>query len=130
MTLNRDNPIVETRAGAGGAAADPIDAFFDARADEATAARLAGALRADVRTAGDFVRTQRMVSMLKEPIEGPDLTDEILRRLDQQRAFRSRLRRPLTGRLAAGIGIVLGAAALWAIDRYAPRVQHAAPAPV
>ena len=113
----------------GPAAADPIDAFFDSRADEATAERLAGALRSDVRTAGDFVRTQRMVSMFKQPVEGPDLTDAILRRLDHRRSFGARLRATrIGGRMAAGIGLGLGVVALWAVDRYAPRTPVAPPA--
>ena len=119
------------RAGPPGpAAADPIDAFFDSRADEATAERLAAALRSDIRTAGDFVRTQRMVSMFKQPVEGPDLTDAILCRLEHRRSFGARLRNTrLSGRRAAGIGLGLGVVALWAVDRYAPRTPAAPAAP-
>jgi hypothetical protein len=123
MTIHHDNQGPPE-------AADPIDAFFDSQADEATTQRLAAALRSDVRTAGDFVRTQRMVSMFKEPVEGPDLTDAILRRLQQRQRFSARLRSArFGGKLAAGVGLALGALALWAIDRYAPRTAAPAPAP-
>jgi len=115
MTLRPINP--QKNEGPPGPAADPVDAFFDQRAEGDAAARLAAALRSDVRTADDFARTQRLVSMFKEPLEGPDLSDAILRRLEERRGFGARLRRPrIDGRLAACIGLALGATALWLVE--------------
>jgi hypothetical protein len=124
-------PPKHTRPSPPGTAEDPIDAFFDSRADEADAGRLAAALRSDVRTAGDFVRTQRLISMLKEPVEGPDLTDAILARFEQRRRFGARIRRPwIGGRLAACVGLVVGAGALWVIERTTHPAPPLAPTPL
>jgi hypothetical protein len=107
----------------GGPPADPLDAFFDGELDEAGARRLFSALRADVRAAEDFVQTQRVVAAVREPVEGPDVSDAVLERLERSGVVRSRPRwRWLGGggRLAASVGLIMGVGAIVLLDRLTP----------
>lgn len=103
---------------------DPIDAFFDGDLDESGARRLVSALRADPGTADRFVGTHRAVNALRAPVESPDLTARILSRLDQRRSLSRRLRFDWTGgwsgRFAAGLGLVAGLVALYALNKLTP----------
>ncbi|MEX2217257.1 MAG: hypothetical protein WD749_00730 [Phycisphaerales bacterium] len=102
--------------------ADPLDAFFDGEMDEGAARRMFGALRADVRAAEDYVRTQQVLTALREPIEGPDVADPVLSRLERAGVLRAQPRRRwfTGGRLAAAAGLIMGLSAVVAIHQLTP----------
>src|SRR5690606_27515213 len=79
-----------------------VDAFFDRQLDEGSREKFFLMLRSDLRTCGKVARTQRMLSVLKEPIEAPDLTASIMGEVARRRGFLpDRLRRMVkAGRFA------------------------------
>jgi len=85
-----------------------IDALFDRELDSAARREVIGEVRHDAGACEEVARTQRIVSMLREPVESPDVTDDVLARVDRRRGFLTpRLRRMVTvGRLAAALGLV------------------------
>lgn len=99
-----------------------VDTFFDRELDEGSRERFFGMLRADLSRCAQVAKTQRMISMLREPIEGPDLTGRIMATVSRRRGFLpERVRRMVTtGRLAAAACVLLGVLGLAVARRMAP----------
>lgn len=108
-----------------------VDRFFDRELDEGSRERFFGMLRGDLRRCADVARTQRVVSMLRRPVPAPDLTDQILARIEERRGFLPlRLRRWVkAGRLAAAACILCGILGYAVGRRYAPDAFRFTPEP-
>lgn len=108
-----------------------IDALFDRELDATARRELIGEVRHNAGACEDVARTQRLVSLLREPVVAPDVTDDVLARVDRRRGFLTpRLRRMVTvGRLAAALGLisVVGVAAL--ARRWWPEATTLTPQP-
>lgn len=99
-----------------------VDQFFDRELDEGSRERLFTMLRDDLPRCAEVAKTQRLISMLREPVEAPDLTDRILGRMERRRAFLpGRLRAFVkAGRLAAAACVLIGILAVAMVGRYRP----------
>ena len=99
-----------------------VDRFFDRELDEGSREKFFGMLRADLSRCAEVAKTQRMISILREPIEGPDLTGEIMSRIARRRGFLpERLRRMITAsRLAAAACVLLAVLGLAVARRVSP----------
>jgi hypothetical protein len=108
-----------------------VDAFFDRSLEEGSRERFYATLRRDLRQCEQVARTQRALSMLRGPVDCPDLTDQIMTRVAGRRAFLSpRLRSLVTGgRLAVAASLLLGLLGVAVIQRYAPRTVQLTTAP-
>lgn len=122
MPEPRDNPRLPE---------DVVDAFFDRSLEEGSRERFYASLRGDLRQCEQVARTQRALSMLRGPVECPDLTDQIMTRVAGRRAFLSpRLRSMVTGgRVAVAASLLLGLLGIAAVQRYAPRSVQLTSAP-
>jgi hypothetical protein len=101
---------------------DLVNAFFDREMTEGASDEFFAKLRSNLPRCAEVARMQRAISLLREPIESPDVSDRVLAALARRRRFLpERLRRMVTaGRLiAAGVALaaVLGIAV---VDRVAP----------
>jgi hypothetical protein len=99
-----------------------VDAFFDRELTEGARDRLFSQLRSDLPRCADVAQTQRIISMLREPVEAPDVSGRVLAELSRRRRFLpERLRRMVTtGRLvAAGVGLA-AVLTVAVIDRLSP----------
>ncbi len=108
-----------------------VDLFFDRALDEGSREKFFGMLRADLSRCAEVAKTQRIISMLREPIEAPDVTARVMERVASQRGFLSaRVRRMVTtGRLIAA-GLVLAAVLGLAVARrVAPEAFRLSPGP-
>ncbi len=99
-----------------------VDSFFDRELNEGARDQFFKRLRAELPRCAEVAKTQRMISMLREPTEQRDVSGRVLAELSRRKRFLpERLRRMVTtGRLvAAGVGLafVLGVAI---VDREAP----------
>jgi hypothetical protein len=108
-----------------------VDSFFDRELNEGARDQFFKRLRAELPRCAEVAKTQRMISMLREPTEQRDVSARVLSELSRrQRFLPERLRRMVTtGRLiAAGVGLaaVLGIAI---IDREAPGFLRLTPQP-
>lgn len=108
-----------------------VDRFFDRELDEGSREKFFGMIRGDLPRCAQVAKTQRLVSMLREPVQAPDLTDVILEKMRRRRAFLPpRLRFAIkAGRLAAAACIALGILAIALTQRYAPGALRLAPEP-
>jgi hypothetical protein len=108
-----------------------VDRFFDRELDEGSRERFFGMLRADLGRCAEVAKTQRIVSMLREPVEAPDLTDQILARVRQRRGFLpERLRRMVkAGRLAVAACLLIGVLGFALGRRYFPGFFRFTPEP-
>lgn len=108
-----------------------VDAFFDRELDEGSRERFFQSLRADLPRCAEVAKTQRIVSMLREPIAAPDFTGRIMGELRDRRAFvPARARRMIvTGRWAAAACIAMGVLAVALTQRYAPDALRLVPQP-
>jgi len=99
-----------------------VDAFFDRALDEGSREKFFGMLRADLSRCAEVAKTQRMISILREPVEAPDLSDRIMARVAGQRGFLSaRVRRMVTtGRLAAAAFVLVAVLGLAVVRRVSP----------
>jgi hypothetical protein len=109
---------------------DLVNAFFDRALDEGSREKFFGMLRADLSRCAEVAKTQRMISMLREPVETPDLTDRIMMRVAAKRGFvPESLRRWVTrGRVAAAACVLLGVLGLAVAKRMSPDSFRLAPA--
>lgn len=99
-----------------------VQSFFDREMTEGASDEFFAKLRSNLPRCAEVARMQRAISLLREPIEAPDVSDRVLATLSRRRRFLpERLRTMVTaGRLlAAGIALaaVLGVAV---VDRVAP----------
>lgn len=99
-----------------------VESLLNRELDEGSREKVFAMLRRDPRACEDLARTQRVVSMLRTPIEAPDFRAAVMERVGAKRGFLpERLRRVVKrGRLAVGacgLLVLLGAAAA---QRYAP----------
>lgn len=101
---------------------DVVDAFFDRELTEGARDQLFARLRADLPRCAEVAQTQRMVSMLREPVEGPDVSGRVLGELSRRRRFLpARLRKVVTTGRLVGVGVGLAAVLTIAvIDRMSP----------
>jgi hypothetical protein len=101
---------------------DLVNAFFDRELTEGASDEFFSKLRSNLPRCAEVARTQRAISLLREPIEAPDVSGRVLATLASRRRFLpERLRRMVTaGRLLAA-GIALAAVAgIAVVDRVAP----------
>lgn len=119
---------------AAGAARGPIpqelvDRFFDRELDEPSREQFFGMLRQDLSRCAEVAKTQRIVSMLREPVETPDLTGRILDRVGRRRGFmpESMRRWVKAGRLAAAACVLFAVLGFAVGRRYAPDFFRFAP---
>lgn len=108
-----------------------VDSFFDRELNEGARDQFFKRLRAELPRCAEVAKTQRMLSMLREPTEQRDVSARVLSELSRRKRFLpERLRRMVTtGRLvAAGVGLaaVLGVAIA---DREAPGLLRLTPQP-
>jgi hypothetical protein len=108
-----------------------VDRFFDRELDEGSREKFFGMLRGDLGRCAEVAKTQRMVSMLREPVEAPDLTGPILSQIRRKRGFLSgRLRAFVkAGRLAAAVVLLAGVLVLALGRRYHPEMFRLASEP-
>lgn len=101
---------------------DLVDAFFDGELDEGKREKLFGAMRADLNRCAEVATMQRIISLLREPVEAPDLTEPIMERLRVRGAFLpSRTRRFIKyGRWAAALLLASGVLGVALVHRSAP----------
>jgi hypothetical protein len=99
-----------------------VDRFFDRELDEGSRERFFGMLRADLSRCAEVAKTQRLISMLREPVEAPDLSGRILDRIGERRGFLPpALRRMVKGgRLAVAACLLFGILGFAVGRRYAP----------
>ncbi len=110
---------------------DLVDSFFDRELNEGARDQFFKRLRSELPRCAEVAKTQRMISMLREPTEQRDVSSRVLSELSRRKRFLpERLRRMVTtGRLmAAGIALafVLGVAI---VDREAPGFFRLTPQP-
>lgn len=87
---------------------DAIDALFDGDMTDGDARHLLN--RADPASCEAIAKTQRMVDMLKAPVDSPDLTDRILKQVEDEREFVDAPWRRFVraGRLAVAACLLIG----------------------
>ncbi len=109
---------------------DLVDTFFDRELDEGSREKFFGMLRADLSRCAEVAKTQRMISMLREPMESPDFRDVVLSRIARRGGFLpERIRRMVTaGRLVAAACILTGILGLALVKRMAPDAMRLTPA--
>jgi len=111
-----------------------VDRFFDHELDEGSREEFFGMIRGDLARCAEVAKTQRIVSMLREPPRAPDLTHEIMGELRRRRSFiPARARRMIkAGRVAAAACVMLALLCVALTDRYAPGVLRLSsrPAPL
>lgn len=110
---------------------DLVDSFFDRELNEGARDQFFKRLRSELPRCAEVAKTQRMISMLREPTEQRDVSARVLSELSRRKRFLpERLRRMVTtGRLmAAGVALafVLGVAI---VDREAPGFFRLTPQP-
>jgi len=99
-----------------------VDAFFDRELTEGASDEFFAKLRSNLPRCSEVAQVQRAISMLRQPIEAPDVTDRVLATLSHRRRFLpERLRKMVTrGRLvAAGIALT-GVLGIAIVDRVSP----------
>lgn len=106
-----------------------VDRFFDRELDEGSREKFFKMIRGDLSRCAEVAKTQRIVSMLREPVEAPDLTEAILGEVRRRRGFLpARLRRMVkAGRLAVAASLLLGILGIALANRYAPGVFRLTP---
>lgn len=106
-----------------------VDAYFDRALDEATRERLFRSMLADPRQAELMARMQRTIGLLRAPVDAPDLTDQIMARVDRRRRFLpAGFRRMISfGRLAVAAGLLVVLLGVALTQRYAPRAVSLTP---
>ncbi len=113
----------------GGIPEELVDAFFDRELDEGSRERFFQSLRADLPRCAEVAKTQRLVSMLREPIAAPDLSHAIMGELRDRGAFlppRTR-RLVVVGRWAAAACLAVGVLGIALTQRAAPDALRLAP---
>jgi hypothetical protein len=110
---------------------DLVEAFFDRELDEGSRERFFHSLRSDLPRCAEVAKTQRIVSMLHEPIAAPDLSSRIMGELRERGAFvPARARRMIVrGRWAAAACLALGALGVAIAQRVAPDAFRLTPQP-
>lgn len=108
-----------------------VDQFFDRELDEGSRDKFFGMLRGDLARCQEVARTQRIVAMLREPIQAPDLTGRILAQIDQRKGFLPpKLRRIVTGgRLVAAACLLVAALGVAMLNRSHPGLFRLTAAP-
>ena len=108
-----------------------VEQFFDRELDEGSREKLFAMMRDDLPRCAEVAKTQRLISMLREPVEAPDLTDRIMSRMEQRHAFLpERLRRMVkAGRLAAAAFLLFAVLGVALVDRYRPETFRLVKAP-
>jgi hypothetical protein len=99
-----------------------VDRFFDRELDEGSREKFFGMLRADLSRCAEVAKTQRMISMLREPVATPDLTERIMTRVHGRRAFLPQRMRNMVkaGRLAAAAVVLLALFGVALAERMRP----------
>lgn len=99
-----------------------LDAWFDREASPAEAARIRELMRQDPKLSETFVRTQRVVAMLRRPIPTLDVSSSVLRRVHGRRRFLpERVRRVvMSGRAAVAAAVLAGLLTVAVIERTSP----------
>jgi hypothetical protein len=108
-----------------------VDAFFDRELDGASREQFFGAMRADLSRCAEVAKTQRIVSLLREPVEAPDLTGAIMAEVRRRGAFvPTGMRRFVKyGRWAAAVLLAAGVLGLALVHRHSPDALRLAPRP-
>lgn len=106
-----------------------INAFFDRELGEGASDEFFSKLRSDLPRCAEVARTQRVISLLREPIESPDVADRVLAAVHRRRRFvPERIRRYVTaGRLAAAIVVLVSLLGVVLIDRVSPGALRLTP---
>lgn len=106
-----------------------IDALLDGELDGAAQARLFRGLRHDLKRCEQVARTRRLISMLREQPESPDLTGAVMARVAARRPFLpERWRRMVTaGRMACAASLLLGLLGVSVAHRAWPDAMRLAP---
>ena len=99
-----------------------VDRFFDRELDEGSREKFFGMLRADLSRCAEVAKTQRMISMLRDPVAAPDLTERIMTRVHGRRAFLPERMRKMVkaGRLAAAAVVLLALFGVALAERMRP----------
>jgi hypothetical protein len=110
---------------------DLLEAFFDHELDPAGREKFFQSIRGDLQRCAEVAKTQRMISMLREPLDSPDLTEDIMGELRARGAFvPARTRRLVwSGRWAAAAALVVGVLGIALAQRYAPDSLRLVPKP-
>ncbi len=113
-----------------GVHSDEIDRLFDREHSPLARRDLIRRLRRDPAAVQEVVETDRLVRLLRQPVETPDLTERVLRGVDRRRGFLSpRLRRRVRqGRAAVAAGGLLVLFTLALARRYSPDTFRLTPA--
>lgn len=108
-----------------------IDALLDGELDSASKRQLFSELAQDPERCERVAREQRMISMLREPIDAPDLSATILARVHGRRRFLPAPSRRLVriGRLAAAACVLLTLLGVAAVQRWSPEWARWSPRP-
>ncbi len=106
-----------------------VQLFFDRELGEGASDEFFTRLRGNLPRCAEVAKMQRAISLLREPIESPDVAERVLQEVHQQRRFLpERVRRFVTaGRLAAAGVALAGVLGLVVVDRYAPGALRLTP---
>lgn len=110
-----------------------IDELLDGGVSAERSQELLRAIRHDAKACEDLARARIGIELLREPVEAPDLSGQILGAVHARRRFLpGRSRRLVTGgRLAVAAGVVGAVGLASFVQRYVPEVRLAdGPAPV
>lgn len=104
-----------------------IDEILDGDLSPERSQALLRGLRHDARACEALARTRIGIERLREPVDAPDLADQILGRVHARRRFLpARARKAVTaGRLAVAAGLVGAVALASFVQRHAPQVRLA-----
>ncbi len=110
-----------------------IDELLDGGVSAERSQELLRAIRHDAKACEDLARARIGIELLREPVDAPDLSGQILGAVHARRRFLpGRSRRLVTGgRLAVAAGVVGAVGLASFVQRYVPEVRLAdAPSPV
>lgn len=99
-----------------------VNAFFDRELSDGASEVFFSKLRSDLPKCAEVARMQRAISLLREPIESPDVSARVLSEVHRRRRFiPESLRRFVTaGRLAAAGVALAGVLGLFVVERVSP----------
>jgi len=99
-----------------------VDAFFDRELTDGASEVFFSRLRSDLPRCAEVARMQRAISLLREPVDSPDVSARVLAEVHRRRRFiPDSLRRFVTaGRLAAAGVALAGVLGLFVVERVAP----------
>jgi hypothetical protein len=108
-----------------------VNAFFDRELTDGASEVFFSKLRSDLPRCAEVARMQRAISLLREPIEAPDVSARVLAEVHRRRRFiPESLRRFVTaGRLAAAGVALAGVLGLFVVERVSPGALRLSPRP-